>query len=777
MINMIVKLLFISVRRNVHKITSTTSLPFCLSSALWQQLRSLLCACCHALKTNKNPAPVVKLISCAILTINFAFAAPAKIDYLKQSQIAIEAGKIYIALDLLQQAEQQSNLNYEEQWLINIALTDALIKTGNTEEVKKKLDTLYQQVKKANNPAILSEIMLRFGHLASIQNNKQKAKDWYQKALQSALIRKDHPQITAILIDLSKVSTDDTLLALSAEHIQYIDQPALKQQLSVSLGYQATQKNQIQIAHHALQNVLDQPYNSRLKSEAQGQLGKLYAQQNRVDEALQLTEQALLSDSSEDLQLRWNWQRARLLAKNKNIDQAILAFRTAVQQLQQLRINVPVVYHDGKSSFNQTFAPLYKDYINTLLQRAEHSDETQNQPFLTEVIQAWEQLKAVELQGYFRDACTVKQQQENTALETGTAMLYPIILPDHLALVVRFSDHIKAYSVPQSSKKIEDLAKGFSRDLYTGVYKLKAKMLYQWLIAPIANDLQQQNIHTLVYLPDGPLRKIPFALLNNGEKYLTEQYALVTVPGLSMLAKPSTKLNKNDLLLAGMSEAGPVVEELINNKINFFGESVAEQFALSESNPAQQINKMKKRLALPGVNQELKALSTLSDVPVMKNSQFLLKNFKQTVHKGHSFIHIASHGFFSGDPKKSFIMTYDHLLTIQQLSELFQTEAFNNQPIEMMTLSACRTAKGDDRSPLGLSGVVVQTGVKSAIGSLWPVADKASTQFFSSFYKFYQKTGVTKAQALQQAQQNLLHSNEFSHPFYWASFVLVGEWH
>jgi len=718
-----------------------------------------------------------KILFGAILTVNIAFATPIQIDYLKQSQIAIEAGKVYIGLDLLQQAKQQTNLSKEEQWLINIALTDALMKTDKTEEAKKILDTLYQQVKKANRPAIFSEIMLRLGHLSKAQNNKQKAKDWYKKALQSATSRKDHPQIAAILIGLSKISSDDTLLALSADHIQYINQPALKQQLSVSLGYQATQKNQVKIAHHALQSVLDQPYNSRLKSEAQGQLGKLYAQQNRVDEALQLTEQALLSDSSEDLQLQWNWQRARLLAKNKKTDQAILALRTAVQQLQQLRINVPVIYRDGKSSFNQTFAPLYKDFINTLLQQAEHSDEIQNQLLLVEVIQIWEQLKAVELQDYFRDACTVKQQQENTALETGTAMLYPIILPDHLALVVRFSDHIKAYSIPQSSKKIEDLVKGFSRDLYTGVYKLKAKMLYQWLIAPLANDLQQQNIHTLVYLPDGPLRKIPFALLNDGEKFLTEHYALVTVPGLSMLAKPSTKLNKQDLLLAGMSEAGPVVEELINNKINFFGGSIAEQSALSEINPTQQINKMKKRLALPGVNQELKALSTLSNVPVMKDNQFLLKHFKQSVHKGHSFIHIASHGFFSGDPKKSFIMTYDHLLTLQQLSELFQTEAFNRQPIEMMTLSACRTAEGDDRSPLGLSGVVVQTGVKSAIGSLWPVADKAAKQFFLNFYTSYQKTGVSKAQALQQAQQSLLYSKEFSHPFYWASFVLVGEWH
>ena len=160
-------------------------------------------------------------------------------------------------------------------------------------------------------------------------------------------------------------------------------------------------------------------------------------------------------------------------------------------------------------------------------------------------------------------------------------------------------------------------------------------------------------------------------------------------------------------------------------------------------------------LVLPGVSEELKTLSKLSEVQVMENKDFLLENFIKNVHEGHSIVHIASHGYFSGDPEKSFIMTYDRLLNMKQLANLFQNEAVNHKPVELVTLSACQTAEGDDRSPLGLSGVVVQTGVKSAIGTLWPVADEAAKQFFSDFYKFYQQSGTTKAQAMQKAQLGL----------------------
>ena len=558
-----------------------------------------------------------------------------------------------------------------------------------------------------------------------------------------------------------------------------------QQQLLIALAHQAIKHQQVQMAQHALQTVLNQPLNHRLKSEALGQLGALYAQQSRTREALQLTEQALLSDNSPDLQLQWHWQRAKLLVTSEKKDEALLAYRSVTQQLDQLRIDIPVLYHHGQSSFNQIYAPLYTEFIELLLEQAAQTSGSQQQQLLEEVIQHWEQLKAVELQDYFRDACVVKQK-DMIALDQGTAMLYPMLLSHHLALVVRFNDQIKAYSVSKSPKAIEAVV----RKLHDNIYNLEpvltwSKRLHQWLIAPITADLQQQKIDTLVYLPDGILRKIPFAVLHDGQHYLAEQYALVTVPGLSMLAERSTSINKKGILLAGMSQAGPVVKELMNSDLDLFG-SPAETRGLTSTLPLREIEltedtmtieQLRTSLALPGVSTELKKLSQLSDAPVIENNTFLSKQFAQHVHQGHAIVHIASHGFFSGNPKQSFIMTYDHLLNMQQLADLFQTEAFHKNPIEMVTLSACQTAKGDDRSPLGLSGVVIQMGVKSAIGSLWNVADQAAQQFFADFYRLYQQPDMSKAKAMQQAQKMLLKTADMAHPFYWAPFILVGEWH
>ena len=393
------------------------------------------------------------------------------------------------------------------------------------------------------------------------------------------------------------------------------------------------------------------------------------------------------------------------------------------------------------------------------------------------------------------------EQHKNSTIEEKTAVLYPMMLSDKMALVVRFSDHIKAYSIQKTPKEVVEQTKNISNAIINGEEKLiidtYSKTLHQWLIAPISGDLQQQNIETLVYLPDGGLRKIPFALLYDGKQYLTEKYTLVTTPGMSLVATQSDKVNKKDILLAGASDFSHLIETSLVNNIDFLGDDYEKELKLRVDKKMRSINlnlnksgktrniqreehiKILNEMIspLPAVEKELKELSTLSHIPVLENSNFLLSNFKRKIQEGHSIIHIATHGIFSGDPEKSYVMTFDQLLTMKQLSKLFQNEVTNTQPIELIVFSACQTAKGDDRSPLGLSGVVVQAGVKSAIGSLWSVSDDATAQFFSDFYKYYQQPNTTKAQAMQHAQKDLINGEKYNHPFYWAPFVLAGEWH
>ncbi len=161
----------------------------------------------------------------------------------------------------------------------------------------------------------------------------------------------------------------------------------------------------------------------------------------------------------------------------------------------------------------------------------------------------------------------------------------------------------------------------------------------------------------------------------------------------------------------------------------------------------------------------------------MLNAPFTIDAFRREAESGtYRFVHIASHGVFGGSAAASFMLAYDDLLTLDGLQSLLNTEGFRTSPIELLSLSACETAEGDDRSPLGLSGAAIKARAKSVLGSLWPVEDTSARKTMEGFYGALAAPGRSKAQALRQSQLDLLRSAEFSHPFFWAPFVLIGNW-
>jgi CHAT domain-containing protein len=113
---------------------------------------------------------------------------------------------------------------------------------------------------------------------------------------------------------------------------------------------------------------------------------------------------------------------------------------------------------------------------------------------------------------------------------------------------------------------------------------------------------------------------------------------------------------------------------------------------------------------------------------------------------------------------------------MNQLEALLSADYFKQHPIDLITLSACQTAEGDDRSPLGISGIAIKSKVHSALGSLWSVSDEATAKLMSTFYQTLKIPGMGKAKALQQAEISLLKQQEFSDPSFWSPFVLVGDW-
>ena len=139
-------------------------------------------------------------------------------------------------------------------------------------------------------------------------------------------------------------------------------------------------------------------------------------------------------------------------------------------------------------------------------------------------------------------------------------------------------------------------------------------------------------------------------------------------------------------------------------------------------------------------------------------------------------VHIASHGEFRAESAESFLLTYDGRLTVDRLSELIGATQFREQPLELLTLSACQTAAGDERAALGLAGMAVRAGARSVLATLWSISDVASAELVSEFYRQLGQSGVSRAEALQRAQIRLISDRRYRHPGYWSPFLLISNW-
>ena len=93
--------------------------------------------------------------------------------------------------------------------------------------------------------------------------------------------------------------------------------------------------------------------------------------------------------------------------------------------------------------------------------------------------------------------------------------------------------------------------------------------------------------------------------------------------------------------------------------------------------------------------------------------------------------------------------------------------------MELLTLSACKTAAGDDRAALGLAGIAVKAGAKGTMATLWEIDHKATSELVVEFYRQL-KTGAPKLQALRNAQVKLM--QRYPHPYFWSPFLMIGNW-
>ena len=141
-----------------------------------------------------------------------------------------------------------------------------------------------------------------------------------------------------------------------------------------------------------------------------------------------------------------------------------------------------------------------------------------------------------------------------------------------------------------------------------------------------------------------------------------------------------------------------------------------------------------------------------------------------------AIVHIATHGQFDSDHSKSFLLAYDDKLTMDRLQTTIASRQYQEEPLELLVLSACQTAAGDDRAALGLAGVALKAGARSALATLWFVNDESTSTMIADFYEHLRDPASSKAIALQRAQVALVEDSRFAHPSYWAPFLLIGNW-
>jgi CHAT domain-containing protein len=496
---------------------------------------------------------------------------------------------------------------------------------------------------------------------------------------------------------------------------------------------------------------------ARALSYAWGYLGRLYEAAHRHQEALQLTRQAALAaqqmHAPESLYL-WQWQSGRLLHALGDLPASLEAYERAIALVQTMRPELVRGSRRDAASFRAAFGPLYFELVALLLRRAaalEAEDQGALSPQYAQDLHraraTVEQFKTAELRDYFGDACVDTARSQTTALEhvsADTVIVYPILLPDHTELLVSLPDGLKRLVAPVAGPELEQRVAIFRnavQDRDPLRYLQHAQRLYTWLIRPLEGDLARWPIQTMVWVPDGALRLLPLAALHDGQQFLIEKYALAITPSLTLTEPRPLPRDRLQVLAVGLSSA-------------------VEGFP-----------------PLPRVPDELRGIQRLYGGRVLLDQAFSPERLEQTIQQGQfGIVHIAAHSHFAPDADASFLLTAQGKLTFPRLAQMVGRLRFRAQPLELLTLSACDTAQGDDRAALGLAGVAIQAGARSALATVWQVADEAAAVLMTTFYQRLQTPGVSRARALQQAQVHLLRQPQYAEPFFWAPFLLINNW-
>jgi CHAT domain-containing protein len=606
----------------------------------------------------------------------------------------------------------------------------------------------------------ISPVMLSLGKFAAAADEFAQALDYFEQAERSTQNPTEQLQAKLsqlqLLIEQAQTQDSATLATQIAQQIQtqLLTLSPSHTSLYTAINFVATLndledpgqlvplKELSQLTQQVVKSA--QSINDRsAEAYALNQWGQLYDRTHQIPEAQAITQKSLQiarSLQADNLIGQSAWQMGRLAKQQGQRSAAIDYYKEAVKSLQAIRGDLIAVNQDVQFSYRESVEPIYRELVELLVE---------DQPGPVELVQARdliESLQVAELDNFFREACLDKAKQINQ-LDPSATVVYPIILPDRLAVILSTGDQpLRYYSIEQSQETTNQAIAAMYRSLSPVADSrdrlARSQQLYDWLIRPAAAAGAFKNTKTLVFVLDGSLRNIPMSALHDGKQYLIENYAVTLSPGLQLMRSRSIAASQSSAIIGGISDA-------------------RSGFA-----------------ALPGVETEVKTIAQTVSSSTLLNQAFTGQALADRIKDSRAdIVHLATHGQFSSRLEDTFLLTWDGRVNVKELSELLRSrEGRKSQAIELLVLSACDTATGDDRAALGLAGLAVKSGARSTIATLWPVKDKAASLIMTEFYKHLQKPHVNKAEALRQAQLYLLQKTDFREPFFWSGVVLVGNW-
>ncbi|WP_199306750.1 CHAT domain-containing protein [Anabaena sphaerica] len=672
-------------------------------------------------------------------------------------------GQIYLGLGKYDQAlnvyQQALKIYKDNNYKSGIAFT--LNNIGRIYQNQGK----YDQAKELNQQALTNyrEIGDRTGEGVTISNLGQV----YQQQKQDAQALELYQQALAIHREVSDKVSESATLKFMGDVLSTQKQP----QLAI-----AFYKQSVNITESIRQNLRLIPTNiqksyTETVSERYRKLADLLLQQNRPAEAqevLDLLKIQEVTDFMGDSQ-RSPSKTNNISNNNQRSPEKITTTSTVTVPLKPQEQEISQKY----SAIQDKAISLGKELTN--LRKIPQKNRTATQEKRISELVKLEQTITAEFNKFSKSPSVVSlvQQlsvstgQENInlrqlnsirdnlrQLNQKAVLLYPLVLDDRLELVIVSADAPPIHRTVQIKKtELNQLITEFRQSITNPRKSAKetANKLYNYLIKPIENDLKQADAKAIIYAPDDRLRYIPLAGLYDGKNWLAQRFIINNITSAS-LTKLDNKPQKNLHTLAAAFTKGKYTVKLGSERqAEFSGLEFAkvEVENLAKTIPGTKIlldNEFTPKITIPQMND-------------------------------YKIVHLATHGLLvSGEPENSFIIFGDG-----DKATLRDIENWSLPNVDLVVLSACQTGLGEKlgngQEILGLGYQIQLTGAKASVASLWSVSDGGTQALMNEFYQVLKVGNVTKAEALHKAQLALLtdsNKSEFTHPYYWAAFILIG---